>query len=52
MVSLTEKGRSVVGDERVRWHGLWEEDLKDLSEQQLLTALQVMRTITQLLDGL
>jgi DNA-binding MarR family transcriptional regulator len=52
MVSLTEKGRAAVGDQRVRWHALWEEHLRDLSEQQLLTALQVMRTITQLLDDL
>jgi MarR family transcriptional regulator, organic hydroperoxide resistance regulator len=52
MVSLTEKGRTVVGEQRVRWHALWEEHLQDLSEQQLLTASQVMRTITQLLDDL
>ncbi|HKI18197.1 MAG TPA: MarR family transcriptional regulator, partial [Isosphaeraceae bacterium] len=51
MVSLTERGRGVVGEQRVRWHALWEERLKDLSEQQLLAALEVMRTITQLLDS-
>jgi MarR family transcriptional regulator, organic hydroperoxide resistance regulator len=51
MVSLTEKGRGVVGEQRVRWLALWEEHLKDLSEQQLLAALEVMRTITQLLDS-
>jgi DNA-binding MarR family transcriptional regulator len=50
MVSLTEAGRAVVGDERVRWQELWEEHLKDLSEPQLLAAVQVMRTITQLLE--
>jgi DNA-binding MarR family transcriptional regulator len=51
MVSLTEKGRTVVGDERLRWHTLWEEHLKDLTEEQLLAALEVMRTITRLLDS-
>jgi DNA-binding MarR family transcriptional regulator len=51
MVSLTEKGRELVSEQRVRWHTLWEEHLKDLSEQQLLAALDVMRTITQLLDS-
>jgi MarR family transcriptional regulator, organic hydroperoxide resistance regulator len=50
MVSLTEAGRAVVGDERVRWQELWEEHLKDLSEPQLLAAVEVMRTITQLLE--
>jgi MarR family transcriptional regulator, organic hydroperoxide resistance regulator len=51
MVSLTETGRAVVGEERVRWQGLWDEYLKDLSEQQLLDTVQVMQSITRLLDG-
>jgi|HubBroStandDraft_1064217.scaffolds.fasta_scaffold278142_1 DNA-binding MarR family transcriptional regulator len=51
LVSLTEKGRGAVGQQRGRWHALWEEHLKGLSEQQLLAALEVMRTITQLLDS-
>jgi MarR family transcriptional regulator, organic hydroperoxide resistance regulator len=51
MVSLTEAGRAVVGEQRARWQALWEERLKDLSEHQLLAALEVMRTITQLLDN-
>jgi MarR family transcriptional regulator, organic hydroperoxide resistance regulator len=51
MVSLTEQGRAAVGEQRVRWQVLWEERLGDLSEQQLLAALEVMRTITQMLDS-
>jgi DNA-binding MarR family transcriptional regulator len=51
MVSLTETGRAVVGEERVRWQRLWDEHLKDVSEQQLLDTVQVMQTITRLLDG-
>ena len=52
MVSLTEKGRSIVEDERARWQALWEQGLGDLSEQELSAALRVMRTMIQLLDGL
>jgi MarR family transcriptional regulator, organic hydroperoxide resistance regulator len=52
MVALTEKGRTVVDDERARWLALWEKHLKDLSEDQLMSALLVMRTIAQLLDDL
>jgi MarR family transcriptional regulator, organic hydroperoxide resistance regulator len=52
MVALTEKGRTVVDDERARWLALWEKHLKDLSEEQLMSALLVMRTIAQLLDDL
>jgi DNA-binding MarR family transcriptional regulator len=52
MVSLTEKGRAIVDDERARWHALWEEHLGDQSETELTAALQVMRTMTQLLDGI
>jgi DNA-binding MarR family transcriptional regulator len=51
MVSLTDEGRTAVGEQRVRWQTQWEEHLKGLSEEQLLAALEVMRTITQLLDS-
>jgi DNA-binding MarR family transcriptional regulator len=52
MVALTEKGRSVVDEERARWLATWESHLKDLSEEQLAAGLSVMRTIAQLLDEL
>jgi DNA-binding MarR family transcriptional regulator len=50
MVALTEKGRSVVDEERGRWLAVWESHLKDLSEEQLAAGLSVMRMIAQLLD--
>jgi DNA-binding MarR family transcriptional regulator len=51
MVSLTDAGRVAVDEQRVRWQALWEERLGGLSEEQLLAALEVMRTITQMLDN-
>lgn len=52
MVSLTDKGRSIVEGERVRWEALWEEGLGDLSEPQLSGALHVLRRMVALLEGL
>jgi len=52
MVSLTQKGREIVDDERARWHGLWEDHFGDLSDHELGAALRVMRTMIRLLDGL
>jgi DNA-binding MarR family transcriptional regulator len=51
MVSLTDIGRTIVDDERARWHALWEEHFGDLSETELAAALRVVRTMTSLLDG-
>jgi DNA-binding MarR family transcriptional regulator len=52
LVSLTDRGRAIVDDKRANWQALWEEHFGDMSEQELAAALRVMRTITQLLDGL
>jgi DNA-binding MarR family transcriptional regulator len=52
LVSLTEKGRAIVDEKRMRWQALWEEHLGGLSEGELAAALRVMRTMAQLLDGL
>jgi DNA-binding MarR family transcriptional regulator len=52
MVALTDKGRRIVDEKRSRWEALWEERLGDLSEAELVAALRVFRTISQLLDEL
>jgi MarR family transcriptional regulator, organic hydroperoxide resistance regulator len=52
MVSLTDKGRSIVDEERSRWQALWERGFGDLSEEDLVAALHVMRRMIALLDGL
>jgi DNA-binding MarR family transcriptional regulator len=52
MVSLTDKGRSIVDGERVRWQALWDKGLGDLSEIELKAALKVMRRMISLLAGL
>jgi DNA-binding MarR family transcriptional regulator len=51
MASLTPKGRGIVNEKRAMWHALWEERLGDLSEEELLAALRVLRTMIDLLDG-
>ena len=52
MVSLTDKGQSIVEDKRATWQALWETHLGHLSEQEMSGALRVMRTMTALLEGL
>ena len=52
MVSLTQKGRAIVDDERARWHAQWEESLGQLSDEELGAALRVMQTMIRFLDGL
>jgi DNA-binding MarR family transcriptional regulator len=52
LVSLTGRGRAIVDEKRAHWQALWDEHFGDMSEQELAAALRVMRTITQLLDGL
>jgi MarR family transcriptional regulator, organic hydroperoxide resistance regulator len=51
MISLTDKGRSIVDSERLRWQALWEASLGDLSEPELSAALEVMRRMIALLDS-
>jgi MarR family transcriptional regulator, organic hydroperoxide resistance regulator len=52
LVSLTDRGRSIVEHKRAHWQALWDEQLGDLSEQELMAAVRVMRTMTRMLDGL
>ncbi len=52
LVSLTGAGRAIVEEKRARWQALWDAQLGDLSEQELVAALRVMRTMTRLLEGL
>ena len=51
MVSLTRKGRAIVDEKRARWQVQWEESLGDMSEVELAAALRVLRTMTEILDG-
>jgi DNA-binding MarR family transcriptional regulator len=52
IVSLTDKGRRIVEDERVEWQALWETHLLGLSEQELSAAIRVSRAVSALLDDL
>ena len=52
LVSLTGAGRAIVEEKRARWQALWDAQLGDLSEEELVAALRVMRTMTRLLEGL
>ena len=52
MVSLTGKGRGIVDEKRAAWQALWEERLGHLSESELLAALRVMKTMTDIIDEL
>jgi MarR family transcriptional regulator, organic hydroperoxide resistance regulator len=52
LVSLTARGRAIVEDKRRHWQALWDEQFGDLSEQELMAAVRVMRTMTKMLDGL
>jgi MarR family transcriptional regulator, organic hydroperoxide resistance regulator len=52
MVSLTSKGQEIVDEKRAGWHSLWEERFRDLEEDELLAALRVLRTMTEVLEGL
>lgn len=50
MVSLTGKGRGIVAEKRAAWQALWEERLGHLSESELLAALRVLKTMTDIID--
>jgi DNA-binding MarR family transcriptional regulator len=50
MVSLTGKGRGIVAEKRAAWQTLWEERLGHLSESELLAALRVLKTMTDVID--
>jgi DNA-binding MarR family transcriptional regulator len=51
MVSLTDKGRTIVDEKRARWQAMWEEHLSDLTQEQLDAAQLVMGRMIELLEG-
>jgi DNA-binding MarR family transcriptional regulator len=52
MVSLTDAGHAIVAERRERWQTLWEQCLGHLSQTELEAGLQVIRSISGLLDSL
>ena len=52
MVSLTEKGRVIVENERDRWRARWAEHFGDLSESELRAALGVLHAMIRMMDGI
>jgi len=52
LVTLTDKGRTVLGRRRSRWLKRWEAAMEDVPERDLKAAADVMRRIGTLLDEL
>jgi MarR family transcriptional regulator, organic hydroperoxide resistance regulator len=52
LVSLTGKGRGIVHEKRAAWQTRWEERLGHLTESELLAALRVLKTMTDLIEEL
>lgn len=52
MVSLSEAGRALVEEKRAGWQVLWEEKFGSFSDEELGGALQVLRTMIEVLDNL
>ena len=50
LVSLTDRGRSVVEDRRERWQARWAERVGGLPADDLRAALAVIKTITQVFE--
>lgn len=52
MVSLSPAGRALVEEKRAGWQVLWEEKFGSFSDEELGGALQVLRTMIEVLDNL
>jgi DNA-binding MarR family transcriptional regulator len=52
IVALTESGRSAVAAKRALWEQTWRDALAEHSDEELLAAARVMRTLAGLLDGI
>jgi DNA-binding MarR family transcriptional regulator len=52
MVSLTAKGRAILDEHRIHWESLWEEHFGDRPEVELSAALDVIRQMIRMLDGM
>jgi DNA-binding MarR family transcriptional regulator len=50
MVSLTASGREIVGERRATWQALWDQRFGDLSDDELLSALGVLKRMVEILD--
>ena len=51
IVSLTPRGQDIVQEKRASFEAHWEEHFSDLSEEDLIAALPVMRKLTEVIDG-
>jgi DNA-binding MarR family transcriptional regulator len=52
MVSLTQRGRSLLDERREHFHARWEQHFGDRSEEELTAALAVIKEMAQMLEGL
>jgi len=52
LVALTDAGHKRLAEKRERWNAVWQAALERHSEQELLAAVGVMRTMAGLLDGI
>ena len=52
IVTLTEAGRETVAAKRAMWERHWHEALAEHTDEELLAAARVMRTIAGILDGI
>ena len=52
IVALTESGRQAVAEKRAFWERLWRERLAAHTDEELLAAERVMRTVAGMLDDI
>jgi DNA-binding MarR family transcriptional regulator len=52
IVAMTDVGRATLAEKRELWERRWHEGLAQHSDEELLAAGRVMRTIAGLLDGI
>ena len=50
-VSLTPKGWEILERKLAAWQGLWEERLREVSDEDLQAAMRVIRHVTELYDS-
>ena len=50
-VGLTEKGHVALQERRAAWEKLWQQELADHPPEDLEAAIRVMRSISQMIDG-
>ena len=52
LTSLTDRGRTVIEERRARYEPLWRAALDRFSDEELLTAAEVLGALGQMFDGL